>query len=118
MCAECRLEAEGKRTTEKHHPFGRKNDHFTVDEPANVHAVLSDMQEDWPEDTLRNPRRSPLRRRAAAQRAARDTLCRAVERLDADSQMNEELDEFLVEEVGENWPDLFRKFNRRRPDDG
>jgi hypothetical protein len=73
-CAECRLAAAGKPTTERHHPAGRHNDDFAALLPANPHAVLSDAQYDWPRETLRNPDRDPLRTLAAWLRFFADTF--------------------------------------------
>jgi hypothetical protein len=44
LCAECRLKLQGLPTVEKHHVFGRKYDPFTVEIPANEHAIISDME--------------------------------------------------------------------------
>ncbi len=73
-CAECRLMAQGKAPTERHHLAGRANGPATIPIPANDHAVLSDLQLAWPRETLRNPDGSPLLKAAASLRGWLDVL--------------------------------------------
>lgn len=80
LCAKCHLTRQGKGATERHHPAGRANDPFTVAIAANDHAVLSDMQQDWPPQTLRNREGSPLLAMAAAVRGWLDVLRLIIER--------------------------------------
>lgn len=60
MCYECKARAEGKSGFERHHLFGRANSAFAVNLPANMHRRLSAMQEEWPEEVLRNPQGDPF----------------------------------------------------------
>ncbi|MDR3687192.1 MAG: hypothetical protein P4L93_09585 [Coriobacteriia bacterium] len=46
--------------TEEHHVAGRHNDERTMTVDANDHRELSDMQREWPDETLRNPDSSPM----------------------------------------------------------
>jgi hypothetical protein len=80
VCAEHHLTEQGKSPMEEHHPAGRANDPFVVRIPANDHAILSDMQHDWPVESLRNPDGSPLLRAAASLRGWLDILRLVIER--------------------------------------
>src|SRR5262245_45580839 len=65
ICYECQAKASERSPIERHHPAGRNNDPFTIPIPGNDHRFLSDLQKDWPPETLRNPNASPLRKAAA-----------------------------------------------------
>lgn len=104
LCAECRLRSKGLHPFERHHPAGRKNDTFAVPLPANDHAVLSDMQNDWPEKTLRNPERSPLLSQAAAFRANSDIHTHEAEEAETRARKDEHLDAYLSQRLGADWP--------------
>lgn len=73
ICGHGLAVAQGRSPIEQHHPLGRANDRATVTVDVNEHDRLSDRQRDWPTDTLRNPRHSQHRRRAAMLRAVVDT---------------------------------------------
>lgn len=60
ICYRCMAIRDGKKATEDHHIGGQHNDPFTVPIPANDHRRLNDMQNDWPERTLKNSDGSPL----------------------------------------------------------
>jgi hypothetical protein len=94
-CYECACRAAGRPTSEAHHLFGRANDSGTAMVPANLHRRLSDEQRDWPQDTLRNPRRTPLREIAAALRAQMDQARVFVERAEWMPRFLEQLDDLL-----------------------
>lgn len=89
---------------EDHHLAGRRNAPVTVVLPANVHRTMTDEQRDWPEETLRNPGRSPIRRDAAWLRALLDTQRVTVDQLDALIRRMEAIDEALTSRFGERWP--------------
>jgi len=74
ICYECQAKASNRSPIERHHPAGRNNDPFTIPIPGNDHRILSDLQRDWPQDTLRNPTDSPLRKAAATMRGFLDML--------------------------------------------
>jgi hypothetical protein len=114
LCAECRLEAEGKESTERHHLFGRNNDKYTAEMAANDHAILSDMQEDWPSETLVNRGRRFLRKRAACRRATHDMLLLVADQMLSEAQQDEDLDGFLETRFGEEWQQEFERFCRKR----
>jgi len=104
LCAECRLDAQGKPRTERHHPAGRANDPFAVPMPANDHAVLGDMQLAWPAETLRNPDGNPLLAAAAALRDWLDVLRLLVDRtVGWIPDFLERMDALLREHVGARW---------------
>src|SRR4051812_34101732 len=63
------------------HWFGQHNDPLTSPIPANDHRVLSELQAQWPEKTLRNPDGSPLLRIAAGLRGWLDVLRLLIERV-------------------------------------
>ena len=69
MCIEDIRKKKGHTTMDRHHPAGKANHRATIQIPANDHrAIFNDDQQDWPEDTLRNPDRSPFRKAAACVR--------------------------------------------------
>jgi hypothetical protein len=72
--------------------------------PGNLHDALSDPQGDWPEDTLRNPTGSPLRRAAAEKRSVADLLTLHAETIEHEAQELERLDQALRAHLGEQWP--------------
>lgn len=80
-CYECQRKAAKRPPIERHHPAKRKNDSFTVAIPSNDHRYLSDLQEDWPLETLRNPNGSPLLKAAAMLRGWLDVLRLLIERV-------------------------------------
>jgi hypothetical protein len=81
ICYECQAKASNRSPIERHHPAGQNNDPFTVPIPGNDHRILSDLQKDWPQDTLRNPTGSPLRKAAATMRGFLDLLMLLIERI-------------------------------------
>src|SRR5215510_7305001 len=81
ICYECQMKVSKRSPIERHHPAGRNNDPFTIPIPGNDHRVLSDLQKDWPQETLRNPTGSPLRKAAATIRGFLDVLRLFIERL-------------------------------------
>jgi hypothetical protein len=106
ICYECDARNNGKAETEKHHPCGRANDpSFTVAIPTNDHRVLSvDRQVDWPDDTLRNPGASPLRKASASIRSWLDVLWLLIEHaIGWIPNFLEWLDDQLVERIGSTW---------------
>ena len=114
LCAECRLTQSGKSGVERHHPPGRRNDPFAVPLPANDHAILSDAQQDWPSETLKNQRRDALHRQAAWLRAIHDTRQHM-----ADSSLPwaielETLATYLTEKLGKRWWHDFIKWRKER----
>lgn len=103
-CYECSARIAGRAWTEDHHPSGRRNNSFTVAIPGNDHRVLSGMQRDWPERTLRNPDGSPLLAMAAAIRGWLDVLVLIVQRtLVHIPSFLEALDETLRAKHGDRW---------------
>ncbi len=103
-CYECSARMAGRARTEDHHPSGRRNNPFTVAIPGNDHRVLSDLQRDWPERTLRNPNGSPLLTAAAAIRGWLDVLALIVQRtLVHIPSFLEGLDEALRAKLGDRW---------------
>ncbi len=104
VCYECLLKESGRSWTEDHHPAGRRNNPTTIAMPGNDHRVLSDMQRDWPERTLRNPDGSPLLAAAAAVRCWLNVMLLLIERTVGHVPVFlEALDEKLREEWGDRW---------------
>lgn len=103
LCAECRLTRQDKQTTERHHPAGRHNDPAAFTLPANDHATLSDAQNDWPRETLRNPHQDPLRRMAAWLRFLKDVFCHLAECACEWAEMLESAADRLVAVDGVTW---------------
>jgi len=103
LCAECRLTLQGKQATERHHPAGRHNDAAAFALPANDHASLSDGQNDWPLETLRNPHQDPLRRMAAWLRFFVDVFRHLAECAGEWAEMLESAADRLVAVDGVTW---------------
>jgi len=103
LCAECRLTLQGKHATERHHPAGRHNDAAAFKLPANDHASLSDAQNDWPAETLRNPNQDPLRCIAAWLRFFIDVFRHLAECAGAWAEMLESASDRLIAVDGVAW---------------
>ena len=103
-CYECSSRRIDRSPIEGHHPAGRHNSPATVPIPGNDHRVLSDMQRDWPERTLRNPDGSPLLAAAAAIRGWLDILGLVVQRTVGHvPALLESLDARLRATYGDRW---------------
>jgi hypothetical protein len=104
ICYECQAKASERSPIEWHHPAGRNNDPLTFPVPGNDHRILSDLQKDWPQETLRNPTGSPLRKAAATIRGFLDMLRLFIERLFGwIPDFLETLDGKLIELFGAIW---------------
>ena len=114
LCAECRLVQEGKPRYELHHPAGRHNDSFVIPMHANEHTVMSDYQEDWPDETLRNPDGDLLHRHAAILRSNHDFLMRRAELSQKDAIEFEALAQFLKKEFTLDWSTAFAEWRERK----
>jgi len=107
-CHECQARKHGRSQTEAHHVAGRHNLQVAVDLPANDHRVLSDLQRDWPIDTLRNPTGSPLLKAAAALRGWLDAVNLMMDRaVGWIPRFLEWLDGQLQDAIGTRWWDAF-----------
>lgn len=71
-CARCEAIRLTGKPLESHHPAGRANSPLAVLIDANLHALFTDAQYDWPVETLVNRHRRPARRLAALIRACLD----------------------------------------------
>ena len=109
ICADCRLDKQGKSRTEDHHPAGIKNDPFTIPMTANDHAIFSDYQMDWPNETLKNPKGDILHRHAAWERANYNFWMRKATESEKRAQELEELAEDLEYEFGADWWERIQK---------
>lgn len=107
VCAECHLIIKGLSPYERHHPAGRKNDSFSVLIPANDHAKLSDMQNDWPRDTLQNPKTDPLHLQAAWMRGTSDMLRHQAQEAEERAKTLERVARFLCKRIGPDWNEQF-----------
>jgi hypothetical protein len=109
ICDEHRADAATRSWVEGHHAKGRQNDPGDlIDVPANDHACLSELQRQWPRETLRNPDGSPLLRAAAALRGWLDVLRLIIERtVGWIPDLLEALDVWLQEANGARWWDDF-----------
>jgi hypothetical protein len=105
ICANCQRKKEGKLPLDKHHPAGRANNPFTIRISANDHrANLSPKQYEWPRETWKNPKRSPLRAGASNVRGYCETDEHCVASLLIPlAEMLEALDAFLLKKLGPNW---------------
>ena len=110
LCAECRLLQEGKPRYELHHPAGKCNDSFVIPMHANEHAVMSDYQEDWSDETLRNPDGDLLHREAAWWRANRDQFYHQAEEAEHNAIAREKFAEFLSAEFRPDWSTAYEKW--------
>lgn len=111
VCYEHLLISEGKQPIEKHHPSGEHNDpDFTVPIPGNDHRILSNRQNyDWPDETLRNPNGSILRKAAAAIRGFLDMLRLIIDRaVGWIPDYLEWLDSALNRHIGSEWGKTLR----------
>jgi hypothetical protein len=102
-------EFAGRHWFERHHPAGQANDaEHTVEVPMGDHMVLSSYQQEWPQETLRNPDGSPLLRAAAATRGWLDILRLILDRtVGWVPRFLERLDAWLNTKLGERWWDEF-----------
>ncbi|MCE5322817.1 hypothetical protein LLG46_05805 [bacterium] len=105
LCIEHQCMEQERSPVQKHHPSGHHNDPaFTVSIPANDHATLTDLQRDWPINTLRNPHGSPLRKAAAAVRGFLDVLRLIIDRIFGwVPDYLESLDNKLTIRIGPEW---------------
>lgn len=104
VCYECHKADAGKATVERHHVAGRHNLPDTVPIPANDHRVLSDMQYEWPTETLRNPDESPLLKASATIRGWLDILLLIIHRsMGWIPDFLEEVDAWLREYVNQRY---------------
>jgi hypothetical protein len=103
-CSKCLALGSGKEPYEGHHPAGRNSNQAVARIPINDHRVLSDLQRDWPDRTLRNPEGSPLLAAAAAVRSVIDYAYLLITRVIGwVPEFLEWLDEQLVREVDREW---------------
>jgi hypothetical protein len=104
ICYECKKKARGVNTAEDHHVGGKVNHPATLPMPANDHAFLSELQRDWPRETLENVTKSPLLAAAGCLRGFVDYLFYLVETfLIWIASLLEELDTFLSTTLGQMW---------------
>jgi hypothetical protein len=104
LCYECQAKGQGRSTIELHHFAGRHNNKTVLAVPGNDHRILSDMQKEWPENMLRNPKKSPLIKAAASIQGFLDLLKITIERiLGWIPEFLEKLDLFLTQRFGEAW---------------
>ena len=103
-CYEHYLLRVGKKPYEGHHVDGQNNSDVVADVPGNDHRVLSELQQFWPDDTLRNPDHSPLIVAAAAIRGWLDVLRVILERgVGWIPEFLEWLHRVLVDLIGPDW---------------
>jgi len=105
ICAACQRSVARKKLTDDHHIAGRANNPMTISVPVNDHrAELSVPQNAWPQKTLENLDRSPLRSAAAHIRGFVDTVIYLMEKfLLWVAEMIELLDTHLEENLGSKW---------------
>lgn len=103
-CYGCSAHDAGRPDTERHHIAGRHNLPTTVAMRNNDHRIASDLQQDWPMTTLRNPNHSPLLQAAAAIRGWMDVLLLILERaVGWIPRFLEALDAWLCGRLGDAW---------------
>ena len=105
ICAACQRKDQGKTTMDDHHVAMQANNPATLPTPVNDHrAELSAAQDDWPKKTRENPDGSPLIAAAGCIRGFMDYLFYLVEKfLYWTAEMLEELDAYLIEQLGPQW---------------
>jgi hypothetical protein len=104
LCYEDRAKVAGRPIIEAHRFAGQHNDKTTIPILGNEHRILSDRQNDWPQETLRNPNGSPLRTASATLRGFLDILWLLIERiLGWIPPFLEWLDEKLTALYGAQW---------------
>lgn len=104
ICYEHKLLGMSRTPYEAHHVAGQHNSDLVADIPGNDHRILSEYQASWPEDTLRNPDKSPLLIAAAAIRGWLDVLRIILERCIVwIPGLLEWLNDVLVERHGRDW---------------
>ncbi len=104
LCYECRCSQQGRSPVERHHPDGQHNHPDTIPLLGNDHRLLSDAQRDWPLDTFRNPRHSPLLRASGQVRGFLDLLQLLIDRiLGWIPLFLEWLDGVLTDQHGDLW---------------
>ncbi len=101
LCYECQNRQNGRASVELHHVAGQHNLPDTVPIPGNDHRVASDLQVNWPTETLRNPDGSPVLKAAAVLRGWLDTLRLIIDRtVGWIPDFLERLDAWLKEQLG------------------
>jgi hypothetical protein len=108
-CSRHDLRKRRLATWERHHIAGRRNSGIAVLIPARIHRVLSDMQNDWPEETLRNPQGDILHVLAAWSRSASDIFTYLAELMQKLAKMLEALAWYISTIAGPGW---WRKFTK------
>jgi hypothetical protein len=104
LCYECQARQAGKPDIEQHHVAGKQNSDVTVPLLANEHRLASDMQQDWPQRTLRNPDSSPLLKASGSIRGFLDILRLIIDRvLGWIPEYLEKLDTSLTSLFGQRW---------------
>lgn len=105
ICLQCVAHLAARSPVEAHHPAAASNDPAKVAVPGNGHAFVTDAQRDWPSDTLKNPRDSPLRWAAAWFRGCLDLLAMLIALASGVPPVIELIDELLTSRFGERWWD-------------
>jgi hypothetical protein len=104
LCYGCQAHQAGRPDVELHHVAGRHNSDVTVPLPANEHRLASDMQQAWPQGTLRNANSSPLLRASSSIRGFLDILRLIIDRvLGWIPEYLEKLDASLTSHFGRRW---------------
>lgn len=105
ICAQCQRRLLKHEERDDHHNFGASNSPLTMYVPVNDHrADLSVTQQNWPQETLSNPDKSPLLTAAAFIRGFVDTVVYLMtEFLLWVARLLELLDTVLREKLGEKW---------------
>lgn len=103
-CEGCYRERKGRSTIDDHHPAGHVNSEFSMPVVANMHRKLTDLQTDWPLETLQNPSGCPLRRAAACLRGFVETFKEMAHRLLFwVIDLLEAASDWFLERYGPNW---------------
>jgi hypothetical protein len=105
ICAACDRKARGMTSFDGHHVAGEANSSIKIPIWVNDHrAWLSELQRDWPKETLENPRGDPLLAAAACIRGFAETLFYLIDKLLLwIPEMLESLAAILVEMRGPEW---------------
>lgn len=104
-CSACDRNAKKMSSMDGHHIAGHNNSPITMSIPVNDHqAHFNTAQDDWPNETVENPDRSPLRSAAAHLRGFVDTVLYLIEKFVLwVADLLEHLDTFLEQKLGPKW---------------
>lgn len=104
LCEQCKRRRDGKSPTDGHHVGAKANSEFTFPTPVNSHRRLSEAQNRWDPETMRNSTGCPLHAAAGCNQGYIDTCKEMMDQmLGWTPEMLGVLSDFLRERLGERW---------------